>query len=304
MIRTFHLCLQVDRAVVVSDPYFGGGGEHRTLPSCEGSLAGHVVAAEHDILRGHDDRLAVGGAEDVVGRHHQHPGLHLGLDAQRHVDRHLVTVEVGVEGCADERVKLDGLAFDEHRFEGLNAQAMEGGRPVQQNRVLLDDVLQDVPDLGLLLLDHLLRRLDGSDIALLFQLVVDEGLEEFEGHDLRQAALVKLELRPDNDHGAARVVDALTEEVLPETALLSLQHVAERLEGTLVWSGDDLTAAAVVEQRVDRLLEHSLLVPNDDLGRVQLLQSLQAIVSVDDAPVEVIEVRGGETASVERDQRT
>ena len=82
---------------------------------------GQVVEAEHDVLRGHDDRLAVGRRQDVVGRHHQDAALELGLQRQRHVDRHLVAVEVGVEGGADQRVQLDRLALDEDRLEGLNA---------------------------------------------------------------------------------------------------------------------------------------------------------------------------------------
>jgi hypothetical protein len=60
----------------------------------------------------------------------------------------------------------------------------------------LDDLLEDVPDLGPLLLDQLLGALDGVDEAALFELVVDERLEQLEGHLLRQAALVQLELGP------------------------------------------------------------------------------------------------------------
>src|SRR2546422_6400957 len=40
-----------------------------------------------------------------------------------------------------------------------------------------------------LLLDHLLGALDGRDEAALLELVVDEGLEELEGHLLGQPAL-------------------------------------------------------------------------------------------------------------------
>ena len=36
-----------------------------------------VVETEHDVLRRHDDRLAVRGRQDVVGRHHQHAGFEL-----------------------------------------------------------------------------------------------------------------------------------------------------------------------------------------------------------------------------------
>jgi uncharacterized coiled-coil protein SlyX len=67
------------------------------------------------------------------------------------MDGHLVAVEVRVEGRADQRVKLDRLALDQHRLEGLDAEAVQRRRAVQQNRVLLDHLLEDVPDLGLLL---------------------------------------------------------------------------------------------------------------------------------------------------------
>ena len=93
----------------------------------------------------------------------------------------------------------------------------------------LIDLVEDVPDLGTLLLHHLLRALDGVDVAALFELVVDERLEQLERHLLRQTALVQLERRADDDDRAARVVDALAEQVLAEAALLALEHVAERL---------------------------------------------------------------------------
>ena len=79
-----------------------------------------------------------------------------------------------------------------------------------------------------------------------------------------------LQLGADDDDGAARVVDALAEQVLAEAALLALEHVGQRLERALVRAGDGLAAAAVVEQRVDRLLQHPLLVADDDLRGVQL----------------------------------
>jgi hypothetical protein len=62
------------------------------------------------------------------------------------VHGHLVTVEVGVEGRADQRVQLDGLAFDQDRLEGLDAQTVQRRRAVQHDRVFLDDFFEDVPD--------------------------------------------------------------------------------------------------------------------------------------------------------------
>src|SRR5258707_6554171 len=267
-------------------------------------LLGEVVAAEHDVLRGHRDGLAGGRGQDVVRGQHEHAGLDLRLRRERHVHGHLVPVEVGVEGRADEGVDLDGFALDQDGLEGLDAQAVQRGGAVQEHRVLADDVLQEVPDLRTLLLHHLLGRLDGGDQPLFLQLRVDEGLEQLQGHLLGQAALVELELGADHDDRAARVVHALAEQVLAEPALLALQGVGEGLQRTVVGPAQHAAAAAVVEERVHRFLEHALLVAHDDVGRAQLDELLQAVVAVDDAPVEVVQVGGREAAAVQRPQRT
>jgi hypothetical protein len=56
------------------------------------------------------------------------------------VHGHLVAVEVGVEGRAGERVQLDGAALDQHDLEGLNAQAVQRRRAVEQHRALVADL--------------------------------------------------------------------------------------------------------------------------------------------------------------------
>ena len=132
---------------------------------------------------------------------------------------------------------------------------------------------------------------------------VDEGLEQLQRHLLGQAALVQLQLGADHDDGAARVVHALAQQVLAEAALLALQGVGERLQRAVVGPAQHAAAAAVVEQRVHRLLQHALLVAHDDVGRAQLDELLQAVVAVDDAPVQVVQVRGGEAAAVQGHQR-
>ena len=89
-------------------------------------FGGEIEAAQRDVLRRRDDGPAAGGAEDVVGRHHEQAGFHLGLDRERHMDGHLVAVEVGVVGGADQRMDADGLAFDELGLEGLDRQPVQG----------------------------------------------------------------------------------------------------------------------------------------------------------------------------------
>src|SRR3546814_13748499 len=53
-----------------------------------------------------------------------------------------------------------------------------------------------------------------------------------------------------------------------------------------------------------RFLQHALLVADDDVRRAQFHQPFQAVVAVDDATVEVVEVRRRKAAAVERHQRT
>ncbi len=177
-------------------------------------------------------------------------------------------------------------------------------RAVEQHRMLADHLVENIPDLGLLLLDELLGLLHRGRQPLGVEPRIDERLEQFERHLLRQPALMQFQFGADHDDRTAGIVDALAEQVLPEAALLALQHVGERFQRPLVGAGDDAAAAAVVEQRVDRFLQHPLLVADDDVGRAQLDQPLQAVVAVDDAAIEVVEVGGGEAAAVERHQRT
>src|SRR3712207_8254487 len=61
---------------------------------------------------------------------------------QRQVHRHLVTVEVGVERGADQRVDLDGLALHQLRLERLDAEAVQRRRPVEHHRGLGDYLLE------------------------------------------------------------------------------------------------------------------------------------------------------------------
>src|SRR5690606_22756229 len=100
-----------------------------------------------------------------------------------------------------------------------------------------------------------------------------ERLEQLQSHLLGQTALVQLQLRADDDDRTAGVVDALAEQVLTEAALLALEHVAERLQRTVAGAGDGASTTAVVEQRVDGLLQHPLLVVDDDLGSAEVDQA-------------------------------
>src|SRR4029078_11553613 len=106
-----------------------------------------------------------------------------------------------------------------------------------------------------------------------------------------------------HDDRAAGVVHPLAQQVLPEAALLALQHVREALERTLAPAPDSFGTAAVVEQGVHRLLQHSLLIPENDFRRLVLNQLGEPVIPIDDPAIQVIQVGGGKASPVERHQR-
>src|ERR1700686_2628208 len=104
------LLLDVDAPVVEGEQCFLSGAVGRQFLILDVGRRldhGQVVRAEHDVLGRADDRVAIRGRQDVVGRHHQILGFRDGAAEERHVAGHLVAVEVRVEGAADQRVDLD-----------------------------------------------------------------------------------------------------------------------------------------------------------------------------------------------------
>ena len=90
---------------------------------------------------------------------------------------HLVAVEVRVVRGADQRVQSQCAALNQHRFKGLNAQTVEGRRAVEEHGVFLDDIFQRIPNLGALLVNHLLGGLDVVGYAVLNELFHNKGAE-------------------------------------------------------------------------------------------------------------------------------
>ena len=297
------LGLQREAVSVECHQCLGDGRERAAFADCALGMRGEEVDAQHHVLSRRRDRATMCRRQDVVAREHQDAGLGLRLCGQRHVHGHLVTVEVRVEGGADERVNLDGLALDQLRLESLDAEAVQRGCAVQQHGMLGDDLFENVPHDRARTLDHALGALDVLRVVEINQALHHERLEQLECHLLGQTALVQLELRADDDDRTARVVDALAEQVLAEAALLALEHVGQRLECTVARAGHRTTTTTVVEQCVDGLLEHALLVVDDDLRRTEIKQALEAVIAVDHATVEIVQVRGREAATIELNHR-
>ncbi len=76
-------------------------------------------------------------------------------------------------------MNLNGVTFNEHRLKGLDTHAVKRGGTVEQHGMLVDDFFENVPNLWVATLEHLLGRLDRVDQTMLFELADNERLEEF-----------------------------------------------------------------------------------------------------------------------------
>ena len=236
-------------------------------------------------------------------RQHQEAGLSLSLHGQRYVHGHLVAVEVGVERGAGQRVQLDRATLDQNRLEGLYAQTVQRGRAVQHYGMLADDLFQHVPDLDLDALDHALCALYVVRQSVFDQALHYEGLEQLQRHFLRQTALPHLQRRAYDYNASAGVVDALAQQVLAETALLTAQQIAQALERAAAGAGHGAAAATIINQGIDGFLKHTLFVAHNDVGRAEFEQTLQAVITVNYAAVQIVQVAGGEAAALQLNHR-
>ena len=183
---------------------------------------------------------------------------------------HLVAIEVGVKRGADQRMDLDGAAINQHRLKSLDAEAVEGGGAVKKDRSLLDHLFQNVIDFRLGFFHLPAGAFDIVRQSLFNEAAHDKGFEQFQSHTPGQTALVQFQFRSDDDDGTAAVVHALAEQVLAETPLLAAQHIGERLQLMVAADRDRLASLAVIDERINCLLEHALLVADDDFRRADI----------------------------------
>ena len=151
--------------------------------------------------------------------------------------------------------------------------------------MLFDDILKYVPYLGLQTFHHLLRALDVVRGSVLYKLLHNERLEQLDGHLLRKTTLVDFQLRSNDDNGTAGVVNSFTKQVLTETSLLTFQHIGKGFQRTVARTGYRSAAASIINQGIDCLLQHTLLVADDDVRSAKLKQAGKTVVTVDDSSI-------------------
>ncbi len=95
---------------------------------------------------------------------------------------------------------MNRVPFHQRWFECLNSHAVQSRSTVKQNRMILNHLLKDIPNLFILALEHLLGRLDRVRMPHLFEPADDKGLEQFQCDFLWQTTLVQLQTWAHHDY--------------------------------------------------------------------------------------------------------
>ena len=203
---------------------------------------------------------------------------------------HLVTVEIRIERGTYQWMQLNRLTLYQNRLKCLDTQPVQCGGAVQHNRMLFDNFLQNIPHFCLQTLHHLLRALDIVRNSLCYQLLHNEWLKQLNSHLFRQAALINLQLRTYHNNGTPRIVYTFPQKVLTEASRLTFQHVRQGLQRPVSRSRNRTSPAAIINQCVYCLLQHTFLIAHDDFRRAQLQQPFQAVVPVNNPSIQIIQI--------------
>ena len=145
--------------------------------------------------------------------------------------------------------------------------------------------------------------LDARDQAFFFQFIENKRLKELKRHFFGQPALIELEFRTDDNDRSSRIIDPFAQKVLAEPALLAPERFAQRLERPAIGPQMDPASLPVIEKSVHGLLQHPFFVADDEFGRLEFDELLETVVPVDDAAIQIVQVRCRKTAAVEPDER-
>ena len=134
------------------------------------------------------------------------------------MDRHLVSIEVGIEGCTYQWVQLNSFTFYKDWLERLNTKSVKCRGTVQHNRMLFDYFFQNIPYFRLKSFYHFLRIFNIMCCSLCYKLFHNKWFKQLDCHLFWKTTLINLKFRSYYDNGTSRVVYTFTKQVLTETS--------------------------------------------------------------------------------------
>ena len=143
------------------------------------------------------------------------------------MNRHLVTIKVSIEALADKWMQLDGISLNQNGLKGLNAHSMKSWSTIKKNRMVMNDLFENIPDFRILTLKHLLGTFNRVSMPKVFEAPNNERLIQFERNLLGKATLMEAEPWANDNNTSSGVIYSLAKQIFAKTSLLAFDHVSE-----------------------------------------------------------------------------
>ena len=170
--------------------------------------------------------------------------------------------------------------------------------------MIFDNVLKNVPHHVFRLFHGTFRRFDVVALTAFHKTAHNKRLEQLYRHFLGQAALINFQVGSYNDNRTSRIVHTFTQQVLTETSLFTAEHGGERFQLSVRRSGECFSSSAVIDQRVHSFLQHTLFVFDDHFRSGNFHHLLEAVIAVDNAAIQIVQIGRSESAAVQLYHRT
>ena len=89
---------------------------------------------------------------------------------------------------------------------------------------------------------------------------------------------------------------------MTEPPNLAFENIGKGFEGTVTRTGDTSTVPSIVEEGIDRFLQHPFFISENHLWRTKLYQFTQSVVPIDDTAIQIVEITGSKTSAFEGDK--
>ena len=128
---------------------------------------GQVIHTQHHILGRRNDRLAIGRLEQV-----REASINSRASLTAFCESGTCTAiwspsKSALKAVVTKRMQLDGRAFDQNRFKGLDTETVQGRRTIQQNRAFTDHAFERFPDLRPVAFDQAACTFDVRGVIIL-----------------------------------------------------------------------------------------------------------------------------------------
>ena len=214
------------------------------------------------------------------------------------MNRHLISIEVGIKRRTYKRMKSDCLSRHQLDFEGFNRKSMKCWRTVKQHILILNYFFQKLERNRISLFNQLFS-LFWSIYDLLFNKLSNNKRSKHLYCDIDwKSTFIQIQARTYSNNRSSWIVNSLSKQVLSENSLLTWKHIRNWLEN--FDSSTSLSCRILLSNQkiIDRFLKKSDFILFYDIRHSNLDHFLKSDISHQNSSIEKIHIRWSKSSSI------